>query len=68
METNSLPLDIYFLPLDPKLTIDPNLMRLAPNHHEFESSPSLKMDLAAQTLTFISPPPFSPLNSLAISA
>jgi hypothetical protein len=67
METNSLPLDIYFLPLDQKLIVHPNLTRLAPNHHEFESSLSLKRDMAAPTLTFLSPPQFSPLNSLATS-
>jgi hypothetical protein len=57
-----------FLPLDQKLTVNPNLMRLAPNRREFESSPLLKSDLATPTLTFLSPPPFLPPKFLAISA
>jgi hypothetical protein len=64
METNSLPLDIYFLLLDRKLTVDPNITCLAPNHREFESSPSLKRELTAPTLTFLSPPPFLPPSSM----
>jgi hypothetical protein len=51
MEINSLPLDIYFLPLDRKLTVDPNLTCLAPNNRKFELSPSLKRDLATPTAT-----------------
>jgi hypothetical protein len=39
METNSLALDIYFLLLERKLTVDSNLMRLEPNCHGFELSP-----------------------------
>jgi hypothetical protein len=40
-------------------------MRLAPNHHEFESSPSLNWDLVVPTLTFPTLPPFFLLNNAA---
>jgi hypothetical protein len=66
METNSLLLDIFFLPLDRELTVDPILTHLAPNRREFELLPSLKRDLAIPTLTFLLPPPFSPPKFLVI--